>query len=195
MKLLIATRNQGKVKEMQHAFAGSDFKLVSLDEAGVEKDFVVEETAETFVGNAELKARGYGDKAGMLTLAEDAGLMVDALGGRPGVLSARYCAGSDEDRYRKLLGELAGVSEEQRGAQFVAVAAIYNPVDGSLKTCEGVCCGRILTEPVGTGGFGYDPVFFYPELDKTFGQLTAAEKDGVSHRGIALKKAITILAN
>ena len=86
MKLLIATRNAGKVKEMQHAFAGRGFELVSLDEAGVDKDFVVEETAETFVGNAELKARGYGDKAGMLTLAEDAGLLVEVLGGRPGVL-------------------------------------------------------------------------------------------------------------
>ncbi|HCC83259.1 TPA: non-canonical purine NTP pyrophosphatase, RdgB/HAM1 family [Candidatus Uhrbacteria bacterium] len=193
MKLLIATRNAGKVKEMQHAFAGKRFELVSLDEAGIDKDFIVEETADTFVGNAELKARGYGDKAGMLTLAEDAGLMVDALSGRPGVLSARYVAGSDEDRYRHLLDELENVPDAERGAQFVAVIAIYNPVDGSFKTCEGICRGQILRDPLGTGGFGYDPVFYYPALDKTFGQLSASEKDAVSHRGIALKKAIEIL--
>lgn len=193
MQLLIATRNANKVKELRHAFAGTGFTLVSLDEAGVPGEYDVEEPAVTFEGNAIIKAVSYGRRANMLTLAEDAGVEVDALDGRPGVLSARYAPGTHEDRWRKVLAEMQDVPDNQRGAQFRAVIALYDPATEKIRTCEGACRVVTLREPRGSGGFGYDPIFLFEVLQKTFAELTPDEKDAVSHRGIAVRKAIEIL--
>lgn len=193
-ELLVATRSKGKWPEIVAGFAGMPFKLVSLDEAGIPADLAVEENASTLEGNALIKAFVYGKRSGKLTLAEDAGLEVDTLGGRPGVMSARYAQGSDEDRYRKLLSELSGIPYAERTAQFRAVVAIYDPERGEkVRTCEGVFKGHIVGEPRGGSGFGYDPVFFSDELGKTGGEMTLSEKNRVSHRGRALAKAREIL--
>jgi len=201
-KLLIATQNKGKVIEIREALKGLDLELVSLADLGeflgrrvAPEELEVEETAETFEGNALIKAIILGNRFGMLTLADDSGLEVDALGGRPGVYSARYCAGSDEDRYRKLLKELKDVPEKERTARFVAVVAVYDPQKEQARTWRGVNEGQIATEPRGTGGFGYDPVFYLPSLDKTEAEITLQEKDQVSHRGRALRKARDFLGN
>lgn len=192
-KLLIATRNKGKIEEIRFGFSDLPFEVVGLDEAGVLKDFDVEEPAMTMEGNAIIKAMTYGRKTGLLTFSEDAGIEVDALGGRPGVLSARYAPGTDEDRYRKLLAELIDVPDERRGAQFRAVAALYDPSNEKIRTCEGIFRGVLLRESRGTGGFGYDPIFFCPERNKTVAEMTSEEKHEVSHRGIALRKTKMIL--
>lgn len=187
-ELVIATRSKGKWPEMVAGLSGMPFTLLSLDEAGIPADFTVEENASTFEGNALLKAFLYGKKSGKLTLAEDSGLEVDVLSGRPGVLSARYAPGSDEDRYRKLLQELSGYQYEERGAQFHTAAAVYDPERDKVHTSEGIVRGHIIGEPRGGGGFGYDPIFFCDEIEKTLAEATPAEKNRVSHRGRALVK-------
>jgi XTP/dITP diphosphohydrolase len=148
----------------------------------------------TFEGNAIIKAMTVGKKTGFLTLAEDSGLEVDALGGRPGVYSARYAPGTDKDRYTKLLQELKDVPNEKRRARFTTVVAIYDPISDKVRTCTGAYEGTITFEPVGENGFGYDPVFFSTELQKTGAQMTLEEKNAVSHRGKAVRKAKEILA-
>ncbi len=190
-KLLIATYSKGKFREIEKILKGLPFEIVSLKEAGI--DFEVEETGKTFKANAILKARTYGKLTGLLTLAEDAGLEVDALGGAPGVYSARYCPGTDEDRYRLLLKNLAGVSTKKRTARFKAVVAIFDPKTGKIKTCQGVLEGRIATEPKGKHGFGYDPTFYVPKLKKRTAELTTEEKNKISHRGKAWQKAKKLL--
>jgi len=192
-ELLIATRNKGKLPEIVAALSGMPFQIVNLEDTAIPKDFEVEEIAQTFEGNALIKAFMYGKKSGKLTLAEDSGLEVDTLGGRPGVMSARYAPGSDEDRYKKLLSELVGIPYDERGAQFRAVVAIYDPESDKIRTCEGIMRGHIVGEARGGAGFGYDPVFYSDELDKTCGEMTLAEKNKVSHRGRALLKAREIL--
>lgn len=192
-KLLIATRNKGKIAEIQLELKDLPFEVVGLEEAGVPKEFDVEEPAMTMEGNAVIKAMTYGRKTGLLTLSEDAGLEVDALGGRPGVFSARYAPGTDEDRYRKLLGEMKNVPDEKRGAQFRAVIAIYDPENEKIRTCEGIYRGVITREPKGSEGFGYDPIFLNTSLNKTNAEMSKEEKNAVSHRGIALRKAKVIL--
>ncbi len=137
-ELLIATSNQGKIKEIKKDFADFSWEILGLEDVELPAGFEVEEPAMTFEGNAIIKAMTYGQKTGLLTLAEDAGLEVDALNGRPGVFSARYAAGTDEDRYLKLLNEMENVSDENRGAQFRAVMFIYDPVSGKISSCEGV---------------------------------------------------------
>lgn len=192
-ELLIATRNKSKLPEIVAALGGMPFTILNLDEAGIPADFNVEEIAQTFEGNALIKAFMYGKKSGELTLAEDSGLEVDTLGGRPGVMSARYAPGSDEERYRKLLSELVGIPHAERGAQFRAVVALYDPGNDTIRTCEGIMRGHIVTEPRGSNGFGYDPIFFSDEMDKTGGEMTLPEKNKVSHRGRALLKARELL--
>ncbi len=193
-ELLIATRNKGKQLEIVAGLAGMPFKLLTPEEANLPPDFEVEETANTLEGNAIIKAFLYGKRSGRLTLAEDAGLEVDTLGGRPGVMSARYLDGTDEDRNRKLLAELLGIPYEERSAQFRSVIAIYDPeYHDKIHTCEGISRGHIVGEPRGSNGFGYDPIFYYDELGKTGGEMTLAEKGRASHRGRALAKAREIL--
>lgn len=192
-ELLIATRNKGKWPEMIASLSGMPFQVVNLDEAGVPADFNAEEVALTFEGNALIKAFAFGTKSGKLTLAEDSGLEVDTLGGRPGVLSARYAEGTDEDRYKKLLKELENIPYPERSARFRAAVAIFDPETGKIRTCEGVSHGHIVGEARGSNGFGYDPVFYYDGFDKTGGEMTLAEKSRVSHRGQALIKAREML--
>lgn len=193
-KLLIATRSKGKFPEIVAEIQGLTFKYLNLNDIPqLPKNYEVEEPATTFEGNAIIKAMTLGNKTGILTLAEDAGLCVDALDGKPGVYSARYTKGTDEDRYKKLLVELKGVLEKNRTARFVAVIAIYDPENKKVRTCKGVYEGRITEKPAGRGGFGYDPVFFNTKLQKTNAQMTVKEKNLVSHRGKALRKAKQIL--
>jgi len=193
-KLLIATRSKGKFPEIVTKLEGLPFEFLNLNDIPeLPKDYEVEEPGATFEGNAIIKAMTLGIKTGLLSLAEDAGLQVDALDGRPGVYTARYAPGTDEDRYMKLLGELEGIPEEKRTARFVAVIVIYDPETQKIRTCEGRYEGRITQEPVGDNGFGYDPVFYNVELGKTNAQMTIEEKNKVSHRGKALEEAETIL--
>lgn len=192
-ELLIATGNKGKFPEIVAKLSGVPFQFLNLRDVNVPEGYEVEESAQTFEGNAIIKAMTWGHKTGKMVLAEDAGLEVDALDGRPGVYSARYALGSDKDRYEKLLDEMKDVPDDQRGAQFRAVVAIYDPNTEKIRTCDGVFRGRILREPHGDNGFGYDPVFFSDELDKTSAEVTLEEKNAVSHRGKALGKAKEIL--
>ena len=192
MKLLIATRNQGKLCEYKALLADTGLELIGLADGGI--TLQVEETGSTFEENAVLKAKAYAKVSGLLTLADDSGLEVDILAGRPGVLSARYDngCGSDEDRCRLLLRHLRGVSERERGAQFRCVIAIATPT-GQVYTTEGICKGRIGFKPQGLFGFGYDPVFFLPQYDCTLAQLPPDQKNGISHRSHAAKSAKVIL--
>ena len=192
-QLLIATKNLGKVREYRDLLADLPFDILSLADVGIDAD--VEETGETFAENAILKARTYARLSGLLTWADDSGLAVDALGGWPGVHSARHAGpdASDADRIDILLQRLSDVPPDQRGAAFHCVVAIATP-DGRVWTTAGMCPGVIIDETAGTGGFGYDPVFFVPELDKTFAQLSSEQKNAISHRGIAARKAADLLA-
>ncbi len=191
-KLLIATHNRGKVREYRKLLEDLPFEVVYLDDLGI--DETVEETGETFAENAVAKATAYARMTGLLTWADDSGLVVDALGGAPGVRSARYAGpdATDADRYRKLLRALEGVPWEKRTARFRSVVAIATP-DGDIWTTEGVCEGVIAFEPKGTQGFGYDPVFYLPDLGRHMAELSPEEKNRISHRGKAARKAREIL--
>ena len=193
-QLLIATRSAGKLPEIAAALNGLPLVLLSLNDIPeLPATYEVEEPALTLEGNAIVKAMTLSHRTGLLTLADDTGLEVDALGGRPGVRTARYAPGTDADRYTKLLTELAGVPMDERTARFRTVVALYDPHTEKLRTCEGVYEGLITTEPRGTRGFGYDPVFFNPRLKKTNAEMTLDEKNEVSHRGSALRMARSIL--
>ncbi len=191
-KLLVATKNKGKLKEYGVLLKGIPFQIVSLADVGIDAD--VEETGNTFEQNASIKASSYCAMSGLITLADDSGLEVDALGGEPGVMSARYAGplASDEDRVDYLLSKMAGVPWEKRTARFVCVIAIATPYR-EVKLCSGICDGYITLEAKGTNGFGYDPIFYFPELDRTMGELTPQEKNGVSHRGRAAQEARKLL--
>ncbi len=185
--ILIATRNKGKIREFADMMGDLDIEWLSLDQLGI--DLEVEETGTTFSANACLKAAAYGRAAGILTLADDSGLEVDALAGAPGVYTARY-GGEDlshEGRYRFLLRNMEGVEESRRTARFRAVIALADGQGEILTTVEGVCHGRIALAPRGNFGFGYDPVF---EPDgqggRTMAELPPAIKHQISHRGRAI---------
>ena len=184
MRLLVATNNPGKVKEYQGLLAGLDMELCGL--ADLEITDEVDETGQTFEENARLKSAAYGQASGLLTLADDSGLEVEALGGAPGVYSARYAGkgATDADRYRKLLAALDGVPWEKRGARFRCVIALAWP-DGHIETFDGQCDGVIAFEPKGTNGFGFDPVFYMPEHGCTIAELPDEVKNRVSHRARA----------
>ena len=192
-QLLIATKNMGKVREYRDLLADLPFDILSLADVGIDAD--VEETGKTFAENAILKARTYARLSGLLTWADDSGLAVDALGGWPGVHSARHAGpdATDADRIAILLQRLSDVPPEDRGAAFHCVVAIATP-DGRVWTTDGMCAGVIIDQPAGSGGFGYDPVFFVPELGRTFAELTSEQKNAISHRGIAARKAADLLA-
>lgn len=188
MRVLLASTNAHKLEELQALF-GQDGAL-RFELAPTPLD--VEETGSTFAENALIKAEAYARAFGEAALADDSGLCVDALDGRPGIYSARY-APTDAERIAKLLGELKDVPEAGRTAAFVCAMALVFP-DGRVIEVEGRCPGVIADGPKGAGGFGYDPVFFVPEAGKTFAELSAAEKNRISHRAIAtgkLKAAIS----
>ena len=192
-KLLIATHNQGKVREYQQLLGHLPLQLVSLDDIGISQD--VEETGQTFAENAWLKAHTYSSLGGMLTLSDDSGLEVDALGGDPGVHSARYggatCA-TDEDRINLLLANLKEVPWEQRTARFLCFIAICRP-GGVEVSVVGSVAGMIQYKPQGAEGFGYDPVFYLPSFARTIAQLPFEEKNRISHRADASYRAVAAL--
>jgi XTP/dITP diphosphohydrolase len=179
----VATRNAGKKREFDRLLAGPGIELEDLNQHPSVPE--VEETGDSYLANALLKARQIARHTGLPALADDSGLEVDALGGAPGVHSARF-AGSrpDGDNIALLLTRLQSVSEQERTARFRCVLVVAKP-DGSHISAEGTCEGRITTAPRGRGGFGYDPVFFYAPAACTFAELDAAEKNRVSHRANA----------
>ena len=192
MKLLVATRNSGKVRELADMLGDLQLEWLSLDDVG--SSLEIAETGETFEDNAVLKANGYATETGLLTLADDSGLEVDALHGRPGVHTARYGGPglTPEQRYIRLLDEMEGFSVSERQARFRCVVALATPAR-LLGVAGGVCEGRIALEPIGQGGFGYDPVFFLPDQGKTMAQLPADEKHRISHRGRAFSTITPLL--
>ena len=177
--LVVATGNPGKLKEMEAHLAGWDWQL-QLKPPELE----IEETGTTFEENARLKASQVAQATGQWAIADDSGLAVDALGGAPGVYSARY-GDSDEDRIARLLRELGDT--ENRAAHFACAIAIARP-DGSIALeATGICPGEILSAPRGSGGFGYDPIFYISEAQQTFAEMTASQKQAISHRGQAFQ--------
>jgi XTP/dITP diphosphohydrolase len=205
MKLLFATGNRGKLRELRQLLDDLD-QLELLCLADLPEALEIEETGETFAANAELKAREAAARTGLCALADDSGLEVDALDGRPGVRSARYAGedASDADRIVKLLGELEGVEDARRTARFRCAIALAEPTaainanaaaDAGEATAsaellaleQGACEGRILEAPQGQGGFGYDPVFFVEQLSCTFAEAPAEQKNALSHRGEAMR--------
>ena len=191
-KLLLATNNRAKVREYRRLLQDQPFELVSLAERGIIIE--VDEVGESLEENARLKATVLAAESRLLALADDSGLEVDALGGEPGRLSARYAGegASDRDRVDYLLAKLGGVPWERRSARFRCVIAIAEP-DGEVELCSGECQGFITFEPRGEQGFGYDPVFYLPGLDKTMAELPLRVKNQVSHRGHAARQACQLL--
>lgn len=193
MEILVATKNAGKIKELEQLLAGLPVHLRSLNEFS---DVVeAEETGATFAENAVLKARSYASQTRLWALADDSGLEVDALGGAPGVYSARYAGegASDADRIEKLLSELKSVPDEQRRARFVCAMAVSD-ANGEIKfLAEETCEGAIARTPSGANGFGYDPVFIPDNFNQTFGELADEIKREISHRARAAKKIIRYL--
>lgn len=185
MTLVIATRNAGKAAEIRDLLEDFPVRIKNIGDFGPIPE--VEEDGHTFDDNAYKKASFAARVLGIPALADDSGLVVDALGGAPGVYSARYAGenATDEQRYRKLLAEMKG--KTHRKAAFECVLSIAVP-GGPALTYEGRCEGEIAEEPAGQNGFGYDPIFYYPALGKTFGQLTRDEKSHISHRGKALRE-------
>ena len=191
--LVVATLNRAKGVELLRLLADFPFALTLL--ADVPGATLPEETGQTYRENALLKARAASRQTGMRALADDSGLEVDALDGAPGLFSARY-GGADLDdlgRIEKLLAALAGVPPERRTARFRSVVVLVNP-QGRETIAEGVVEGVITGAPRGSGGFGYDPVFFYPPLGRTFGELSPAETDQVSHRARAISALLAIFS-
>jgi XTP/dITP diphosphohydrolase len=188
-ELLVATHNAGKVRELSGLLAGLPLRLRLLSEWPDIPEAV--ETGSTFEENAVLKALHYSSRAGRLTLSDDSGLEVFALGGAPGVRSARYCgpAATYAERMARLLAELEAAGDGGRGARFVCVIALADPSTGRVETFEGACEGRLAHAPRGTGGFGYDPVFIPEGYQQTFGELPDEIKQEISHRARALRKA------
>jgi XTP/dITP diphosphohydrolase len=195
IKLLVGTTNPGKLDEVQGYLTRIPLKTLALQTLGT-WPAVVEDGA-TYEDNALKKARTWAEYSGQLTLADDSGLEVDALNGAPGIYSARYCGdeGNDEKNNQKLLEELTRIAEEKRTARFVCVLALCAPKSHGAKewAVRESCEGRIAFSPRGRNGFGYDPIFFYPPLGKTFGEIDRETKATVSHRGKALKKLAEIL--
>jgi XTP/dITP diphosphohydrolase len=190
MELLVATNNKGKVRELSQLLSDFPLSLRLLEEFPAIEE--AEETGATFAENATIKALHYSTRAGLLTLSDDSGLAVDALGGAPGVYSARY-AGREAtyaERMSKLLGELEATGDAARRARFVCVIAVADPSAATLRTFEGTCEGRLARAPRGTGGFGYDPLFIPDGHTQTFGELPAEVKHTLSHRARALQKAV-----
>ena len=183
--LLVATTNAGKLREIRHVLAGLPLRLLSLaDVAGVPEP---EETGRTFAENALLKARYYAAASGLATVAEDSGLVIDALGGRPGVQSARYPGATYPDKFKGLYRELTSHPRPWT-ARFVCSLAFVSGSSGAFFACEATVEGEIASEPLGEFGFGYDPIFFYPPYGTTLGNVADERKLAVAHRGKAFRQ-------
>jgi XTP/dITP diphosphohydrolase len=185
--MIIATRNEGKVREIKGIFADLPYNILSMRDIGL--DIHIEEDAPDFAGNSFKKAAEISKATGEIVLADDSGLTVEALGGRPGVYSARFAGekASDPENNELLLKLMQDVPLEKRRAAFKCVVTLYYP-DGRYVQAEGTCPGRIGFEPKGEGGFGYDPLFILDAFGKTMAELAPEQKNAVSHRGLALKK-------
>jgi len=192
LRLLLATTNPAKIREYSLLFQGAPLRLITLAEEGIKVE--VSETGSTLEENARMKAAAYAVDDKFVVAADDSGLEVDALGGEPGPLSARFAGknASDKEKVALLLSRLAGVPWEKRSARFRCVIAIAS-ASQVLRIFEGECQGVIAFEPRGSQGFGYDPVFYLPELGKTMAELSIEEKNRVSHRGKAARKALRFL--
>ncbi len=192
--ILLATTNTQKLEEYRAIFSDVPFALLSLRD--VQLDMDVEETGITFAENAQLKALAYAKASGMLSLADDSGLEIDALGGAPGVYSARFAGinTSYAERFRVILSQLDGLAMKQRTARFRCAITMAEP-SGYCRTVEGTLEGQIAEAPRGHNGFGYDPIFFVPELGKTTAELTSEQKNRISHRGRAAQLAALLLKN
>ena len=191
-RLLIATTNAGKAAEFRQLLEGCGWEMVTPAELGLTVQ--PEETGQTYTENATIKAVEYAQASGLVTLADDSGLEVDAMAGRPGVLSARYAGPdlTDQERVQALLQELDGVPDQRRTARFRAVIAIAEP-GGNVELVEGAVEGRIAHEPRGENGFGYDPIFLLPVRGVTTAELPPDEKNAISHRGAAAREALVVL--
>lgn len=181
---VIATNNPHKLAEIRAILENDSRRFLSMAEAGIHTD--PEENGTTFEANALIKARAACLASGLPALADDSGLEVDALDGAPGIRSARYCQGSDQDRVDFLLKNLTAVPAAQRGAQFVSAIACVYP-DGTEFALRGICRGEILTENRGEGGFGYDPVFYVSAEGQTFASMPQERKNAISHRAHSLR--------
>ncbi len=192
MKFTVATKNKNKLSEIREILKDFPFEVVSMEDVGIEDE--IEENADTFEGNALIKARTIHKKTGGYVMADDSGLCVDALDGAPGIYSARF-AGENSDyntKINKIWEMMKNSGSENRAARFVCAIAVIEP-DGKEYTLRGECEGVIHDEIQGDNGFGYDPVFFVPDLGKTTAQLSPEEKNKISHRGKALAKMIELL--
>lgn len=190
--LLVATTNEHKLSEFRAIFSDLPFRVLSLRDVGLDMD--VEETGTSFAENAQLKAQAYARASGMLTLAEDSGLEIDALDGAPGIFSARF-AGRDtpyEERFRLILDRLKALPEKPRTARFHSAIALAEP-SGHMSTVEATIEGVIADSPRGTHGFGYDPIFLVPELGKTTAEIAPEHKNRISHRARAAQSARKLL--
>ena len=186
-KLLLATSNPGKIREYHFLLCGLGYQMTTLAEEGITR--VVTESGNNYEENARLKAITYAKLGQLIALADDSGLEVDALNGEPGIQSARFAGetATDAEKVSLLLARLNDVPCEQRTARFKCVIAIATP-GGHSELCYGECQGMIAIEAKGKNGFGYDPIFFVPHLNKTVAQLTPKEKNAISHRGNAIRK-------
>jgi XTP/dITP diphosphohydrolase len=191
-KLLLATTNDGKARELRQLLNGMPFELVTPKELGINIDVAEDKTS--YQENASIKAEAYAQASGLISLADDSGLEVDALNGEPGIHSARYAGdkANDKDRVKYLLSRLEKIPPEKRSARFVCIIAIAVPGEKTI-ICRGDCHGSIITEPRGENGFGYDPVFYLAELGKTMAELSPEQKGQISHRGKAAREARRIL--
>ncbi|MBO4396639.1 MAG: XTP/dITP diphosphatase [Eubacterium sp.] len=190
-KLIFATGNQGKVNEFKQML-GEDYEILSMKDLDVDVDIV--EDGKTFEENAIIKARAVAEATGQMVLADDSGFEVDALGGEPGIYSSRYL-GEDTPysiKNAEILKRCENVPDEERTARFVCVIACAQP-DGQVETVRGVIEGELAHEPKGENGFGYDPIFYYPERGMTTGEMEPEEKNAISHRGQAVRKMVELL--
>ncbi len=191
-KLLLATNNKNKVREYRSLIEGIPYELVTPAETGITTE--VDEVGESLEENARLKATFLAAESGLLAIADDSGLEVDALGGEPGIRSSRYAGedATDNDRVEYLLARMKDVPEGKRSARFRCVIALATP-GGKVEYCSGECRGTITFKPKGDQNFGYDPIFYVPELGKTMAELSLEEKNSISHRGKAARKVVELL--
>ncbi len=192
-RVLLATNNPNKLREFGRLFWGSGCEIIAPSQLNIQLSTV--ENGGSYQENATIKALEGLAASGLVTLADDSGIEIDAMNGAPGHLSARFLGetASYEERFRVILGKLEGLPPEQRGARFRCVVAVAAPGESGVRLAEGVCEGVIAREPRGSRGFGYDPIFYLPELGRTMAELSAEVKDKVSHRGRAVRAVLPIL--
>jgi len=186
LDILVGTNNKNKLEQWRRIFGKHipGAKLFSLEDLGIVQD--VEEDAETLRGNAEKKARFFGDIAKMMTVSDDTGLYIDALNGEPGLHAKRWLEGTDTDRNNKILERMAGLSQEKRTCRYIGALAIYDPKENKMWTFESALEGGIAEKPVEGVGFGFDPIFITESYGKFYSQLTDNERDAISHRGLGI---------